>query len=132
LKSIIKNILVGVILAAITIVIHTYLTEEKAHEFSSILLIIIGSIYFGFALVSNHKRAKIIEITVAVIFVIIGFVGLWISPWFIVVAMFLHGLWDILHHNKNLPLAKIPSWYIPFCASYDWIMAVYLTIIMLK
>lgn len=131
MKPIFKNILIGAVLSVVTICLHSFLSKDKAHEFSSILLIIIGAIYIGFALMSNHKKAQLIEIIVASIFVILGFIGMWGSPWLIVISLFLHGLWDILHHNENLTLAKIPSWYIPFCATYDWIMCIYLAIILL-
>ena len=52
--------------------------------------------------------------------------GLWISPWILIVGLFLHGFWDIAHHNQTFKLVKIPKWYIPFCATYDWTIAAYL------
>lgn len=122
----IKNILVGLLLAALTIVIHLYFAPKQQLEISSILLIIIGSIYFGFALLGHHLKAQLIEVLVASGFVTIGIMGLWFSPWWLIVGLYLHGFWDLLHHNQNLPIVEIPKWYIPFCATYDWVMGSYL------
>ena len=127
--SIFKNILIGLVLAGCTIAIHMRLDSEKGFELTSILMVLIGSVYYGFALVSSHKKAKIIEIVVASIFVIIGILGLWVSPWMLIFGLFLHGFWDIAHHNDQLKLVNIPEWYVPFCATYDWTMGIYLLLI---
>jgi hypothetical protein len=122
----ITNVLIGIALAAFTIGIHLWLSPQQQLELSSILLVIIGSIYFGFALLGHHLKAQIIKILVASAFVTMGVFGLWFSPLFLIIGLYLHGVWDLLHHNQKLPLVQIPQWYIPFCASYDWIMATYL------
>ncbi len=126
------NILIGLGLGIVTIILHLTLTESKGLELTSFLLVLIGSVYYGFALLSKHKKAMIIEIIVASVFVAMGIFGLWISPWVLVIGLFLHGLWDIAHHNSSSKLVKIPQWYIPFCATYDWVIGIYLILIYLK
>ena len=122
-----QSILIGIILGLATVLLHTLLDENQGHDFSSILLVLIGSIYYGFALLQSSIKATIIELVVASLFVILGFFGLWFSSWIIIAGLVLHGFWDLAHHNSKLGLALIPSWYIPFCATYDWLIAFYLT-----
>jgi hypothetical protein len=128
----IVNILIGLGLGALTIILHLSLSKSKGLELTSFLLVVIASIYYGFAFLSTHKGARIIEIIVASAFVMMAIFGLWISPWILIAGLFLHGLWDIAHHTKMFRLAKIPEWYVPFCAAYDWVIAVYLTFIHLN
>ncbi|OEK00203.1 hypothetical protein BFP97_01160 [Roseivirga sp. 4D4] len=132
MKPVAKNILVGLLLATVTIALHMSLSESRRLELTSFLLVLIGSVYYGFALLSKHKEVIVIEVIVASVFVAMGVFGLWFSPWILITGLFLHGLWDIAHHNASVKLAKIPSWYIPFCAAYDWTMAIYVSLIMLN
>ena len=126
------NILIGLGLGVITIMLHLMLSETRGLELTSFLLVLIGSVYYGFALLSKHKRAIIIEIVVASVFVMMGIFGLWFSHWILIIGLFLHGLWDILHHNSSIKLVRIPQWYIPFCATYDFTIALYLTVLYLN
>ncbi len=122
----VRSVAIGLALGVSTILLHTLLSEEQGLELTSLLMVLIASVYYGFALMSHHTKAKIIEIIVASAFVSMGIFGLWISPWILVIGLFLHGLWDIIHHHSPQSLAEVPAWYIPFCATYDWIIAGYL------
>ena len=122
-----QSIATGIILGIGTVLLHTLLDDSQGQDLTSILLVLIGSIYCGFALLQTSIKATIIELVVASIFIVLGFLGLWFSTWIIVVGLFLHGFWDLAHHNAKLGLAQIPLWYIPFCATYDWFLAIYLT-----
>ena len=64
----------------------------------------------------------------AALFGIMAVAGVLGSPYWFAVALFAHGLWDFAHHN-GLFGAKIPRWYIPFCAVIDWIAALILLIL---
>jgi len=125
----IPNILIGLGLSAITIILHLMLSKTKGLELTSFLLVLIGSVYYGFALLSNHKKAIIIEVLVASIFVLMGIFGLWFSPWILIAGLLLHGVWDLAHHNSSGNLVDIPQWYVPFCATYDWTIALYLVFV---
>ena len=122
-----KSILIGVILGMATVLLHSLLDDSQGQDLTSVLLVLIGSIYYGFALLQSSIKATIIELVVASLFVVLGFFGLWYSSWIVIVGLMLHGFWDVAHHNSKLGLAEIPSWYIPFCATYDWFIAIYLT-----
>jgi len=128
----IKYLLIGLGLGICTITLHLLLNEKRGAELSSFLLVLIGSVYYGFALLGHNRNAVVIEAVVATLFVLMAIFGLWISPWILIAGLFLHGLWDIAHHNKTFKLVKIPEWYIPFCAIYDWTIALYLTFLILN
>ncbi len=78
------NILIGLGLGVITIMLHLMLSETRGLELTSFLLVLIGSVYYGFALLSKHKRAIIIEIVVASVFVMMGIFGHWFSPLYLI------------------------------------------------
>ena len=59
------NIFIGLTLGLLTIIIHEELNELKRLELTSFLLVLIGSVYYGFALLTKHKKTMIIEIIVA-------------------------------------------------------------------
>lgn len=124
-----KNILIGLTLAASTIAIHQMLDPHQGLELTSLLLVLIGSVYFGFALMSKETKTILLEVSVASVFVSMAVLGLWLSPWIIIAGLFLHGIWDVIHHRSNSILARVPKWYIPFCATYDWAMALYLVLV---
>ena len=126
-----RQILNGLVLAALSIIVHQFLSQQRAMEMTSFLMVLIGSVYYGFALLDKNKHARMIEMLVATFFVLLGIFGLWFSPWLLVIGLALHGLWDLLHHNKSRHLSKIPGWYVPFCSSYDFIMSVYIGYILL-
>lgn len=116
------EISIGLILAIITCIFIWLLPNEWARGATSNLLTLIASIYIGFALVSNSRPDIIKQIIVCAFFVALSLLGLWISWWFLVAGLFLHGFWDFLHHKPSG--SKIaPNWYIPFCATYDWTVA---------
>jgi len=126
------HLFIGLALAALTIIIHLSFSEARGLEFSSFLLVLIGSVYLGFAALSHDRKAAAIEVLVACIFVAMGVAGLWVSPWILIAGLFLHGCWDLAHHNNFLKLVRIPKWYIPFCVAYDWAMGIYLSIVYLN
>ena len=125
-ESTIEGLSWGVALFAVTIIIVQFLDYHQSIEFFSLIMAVIGSIYVGFALKEHNLRNRVIEIVSAMLFIVAALAGLWVSPWFIVAALILHGFWDLLHHNKS-KLTKIPEWYIPLCCVYDWAAGGYLS-----
>lgn len=109
---------VGALLAVLTGILIFILPTPMARELLAIVMTLIGAAYFGFAFSQNDRGKAVVEVIVASSFVAVALLGLWVSMWFIVAGLFLHGVWDLLHHRPEF--AEIPSWYIPFCTWYDW------------
>lgn len=116
----------GIGLMVITVIVVQFLSYHQVIELFSMAMVLIGSVYLGFAFKEERIRYRNIEIVTAVFFVMTALIGLWWSPWTIVGGLFLHGIWDLLHHNEST-LTQIPEWYIPLCVVYDWAAAGYLT-----
>lgn len=117
----------GLSLALATLLFTLVLSEVQLLEFYAVLLTLIAAIYIGFALQDSATSGVGFELTAAAGFTLLALMGLWISPWLIVVGLCLHGVWDILHHQGvGVIKTKVPQGYIPFCASYDWLLAFFL------
>ena len=111
------NIFIGLGLGLLTIIIHEELNELKRLELTSFLLVLIGSVYYGFALLSKHKKTMIIEIIVATIFIVMGVLvfgfhlGYWLLDYsytdfgillitirLLISLKFLNGIFNFLRH----------------------------------
>lgn len=113
------SIISSIVLFAITWLVSWMLPQiHQVIELFAIVLVIIGSVYLGFAFKDEDPQHQIIEISAASGFILMAAFGLWWNPWLIVIGLIAHGLWDLVHHNTHR-LTKIPSWYIPLCLIYD-------------
>jgi hypothetical protein len=90
--------------------------------FHSVSLAAIGAIYIGFAFSDGRPWIVILEGTVATGFLVLALLGLWVAPAWVAVGLILHGLWD-LGHRPHAITTKLPAWYPPFCAAFDFVFA---------
>jgi hypothetical protein len=122
-----RNVLAGLGLALVTCLFLTSLPPDWARGVASNLLTLIGAIYVGFALASKGQLSVLRQVLGCAFFVTLALLGLWISWWFLVVGLALHGVWDWLHHGAH-GHGVVPRWYIPFCAFYDWAVAAFIAV----
>ena len=122
-----REALIGLFLALITCLFLALLPIEWARGATANLLTLIGSIYVGFALASKGELGIIKQVAGCVFFVALALLGLWVSWWFLVVGLALHGVWDFLHHGDN-GKGVVPQWFVPFCAVYDWAVALFIAL----
>lgn len=90
--------------------------------FHSVTLAVIAAIYVGFAFSDGRISIVILEVAVGTIFIVLALLGLWQAPVFIAAGLVLHAFWDLAHRPKVVP-TKLPAWYPPFCAAYDFVFA---------
>lgn len=90
--------------------------------FHTVALSIIGAIYLGFALSDGRLSIMLIEVAVGTGFVVLALLGLWQAPVFIAIGLALHGVWDLAHRPRGIT-TKLPAWYPPYCAAYDFVFA---------
>jgi hypothetical protein len=114
-------------LAVLTIVILLGLPRTHSLEVLAVLLTLIASVYLGFAILDGQLRNIIIEVTVALTFIIVALLGLWVSPYFLLAGYVGHGVWDMVH-SQTLVQTKVPAWYKPFCMVYDWMIAAFIVV----
>lgn len=90
--------------------------------FHSVALAMIGAIYMGFAFSDGRSSIVILELSAATAFIVLALLGLWQAPAFVAAGLILHCFWDLAHRPGGIA-TKLPSWYPPFCAAYDFVFA---------
>jgi len=119
-----RDYLIGLGLAVLTCAVLWPLPPEIARGAVSHLVTLIGSVYVGFALASPDRMSVSRQIAGCALFMALALAGLWLSWWWLVAGLVLHGLWDLLHHREH-EHGTMPSWYVPACAAYDWTLAAF-------
>lgn len=120
------TILKGAALALITIGISLYIPEDIFYPFFALLLTFAAGVYAGFAIVDkDHYQEYKLQVLFSLIFIALAVLGIWKLPLLIAVGWAIHGLWDLLHHLRQLKTETGRS-YPLFCLSYDFIVAWYI------
>jgi hypothetical protein len=115
-------ILVGLASGALTALIAWSPIIPDPLAFHSVCLAVIGAIYVGFAFSDGRLAIVIIELTVGTGFVVLALLGLWQAPVFLAIGLVLHAFWDLAHRPQGIT-TKLPAWYPPFCAAFDFVFA---------
>jgi hypothetical protein len=118
----VKAIAVGVAGGALTSLIAWSPFIPDSLAFHAVCLAAIGAIYIGFAFVDGRLSIVILELSVATGFLVLAFLGLWQAPAFIAAGLILHALWDLSQRPHGVT-TKLPAWYPPFCAAFDFVFA---------
>jgi hypothetical protein len=84
-------------------------------------LVIIASIYVGFAVADGRPTVIAVEAAVAGAFVILAAVAIGSSPWLVVIGLVAHGVKDLWQHRVRY--VANTRWWPPFCLVVDWVAA---------
>lgn len=122
-----REVLIGLTLALITCLFLYILPIEWARGLTANLLTLIAAIYVGFAIASQGRLGIPRQVIGCSFFVAFALLGLWLSWWFLVFGLALHAGWDLLHHGRHRD-GVVPRWYIPFCAAYDFSVALFVAL----
>jgi hypothetical protein len=122
-----RETLLGLGLAVTTCIGLALLPAAWARGAAANLLTLIAAIYVGFALASQGRLPLTKQVIGCAFFVTLALLGMWLNWWFLIVGLALHGGWDYLHQGKA-GHGVVPAWYIPFCAIYDWMVALFLAL----
>jgi hypothetical protein len=87
----------------------------------SLGLVLIASVYIGFAVADGRPRVIAVESSVASIFVVIAAVAVTGSVWLVVIGLTGHGLKDLWQHRRRF--VANTRWWPPFCLVVDWVSA---------
>jgi hypothetical protein len=82
----------------------------------------LAGVYLGFAFADGRLSVITTELFVALGFTGAALAGVSLWPAWTPIAIAAHGFWDWAHHHERVP-TRMPRWYVPFCAIYDWIYA---------
>ena len=84
-------------------------------------LVLIASVYIGFAVADGRPAIIVFESGVASIFVIVAAAAITGSPWLLVVGLAGHGLKDLWQHRRQF--VANTRWWPPFCMVVDSVAA---------
>ena len=84
-------------------------------------IVVIASVYIGFAVADGRRTVLAVEIGVASMFVIIAAAAITGTPWLLVVGLAGHGLKDLWQHRRQF--VANTRWWPPFCLVVDWAVA---------
>lgn len=124
-------LLVGTGLAALTVAVSELLTSARAHDMHAMILVFIAAPYAGFGSLDGTPKALATEFIGITVFCGSAVIGLWVWPPMWVLGYAGHALWDVVHHPEAGFGAEIVGWYVPFCASYDLLVAGYLAVVLM-
>ena len=106
---------------------HVLLPRPLALDLTAFLLTVISAIYIGFALADGRTSVIVQEVSAAGFFILLAALGLWVNPYLWVLGLFLHGVWDWLHHEHGVK-TRVPDYYPPVCVVVDWSLALFLLV----
>jgi hypothetical protein len=113
---------IGVIAAALTSAFAWSSLDPDPLAFHAVALAAIAAVYAGFGLTDGRMGVAALEICVATVFLGLALTGLWVAPALVGIGLVLHGLWDLGHRPHGIT-TRLPGWYPPFCAAYDFAFA---------
>ena len=114
--------LLGLLAGGITMGVAAVFPEALVFPFFAVVLGVAAGVYPGIAMTNPEEGHPALEWIMALGFVAVGMVGLWVSPVFLALAWVLHGFWGLLHHFTALG-DGVPGAYPGFCLSYDLVIA---------
>jgi hypothetical protein len=84
-------------------------------------LILIASVYIGFAVADGRPRVIAVESGVAAIFVFVAAAAISGSAWLVVIGLVAHGLKDLWQYRSHFVAGT--RWWPPFCCAVDLVAA---------
>jgi hypothetical protein len=95
----------------------------------AITLVIIASVYVGFAVADGRPPVVVAEVGVASGFVILAAVAIGSSPWLVVIGLVGHGIKDLWQHRTHF--VANTRWWPPFCLVVDFVAASAIAVLLL-
>jgi hypothetical protein len=123
--------LVGLVLAAAVCGFATISGLDRDRAFYPTVTIVIASYYALFAVMGGSIHALLAESAGITAFLLIALAGFKRNLWLLVVALAAHGGFDFIHANV-IADPGVPSWWPPFCLSFDVAAAAYLAMRLLR
>jgi hypothetical protein len=125
------SVVVGVVLALSVGGLATFVGLDRDRALYPVVMMVIASYYSLFAVMDGSIPVLIIESAVAAAFVAVALAGFKWTLWLVVLALAVHGLFDLVHpHLYANP--GVPVWWPWFCLAYDVAAAAYLASLLVR
>ena len=95
----------------------------------SLSLVVIASVYIGFAVADGRARILAVESAVAFAFVVVAAIAVVASPWLSVLGLVAHGLKDLWQHRTQF--VANTRWWPPFCLVVDFVASAVIALLLL-
>jgi hypothetical protein len=92
-------------------------------------LVIIASVYVGFAVADGRPWVVVAEVGVASGFIILAALAIGSSPWLVVIGLVGHGFKDLWQHRTDF--VANTRWWPPFCLVVDFVAAPAIAVLLL-
>lgn len=102
---------------------------DRDRAFYPTVLIVIASYYVLFAAIGESVQTAAVEGLGMSAFLAIALVGFKYSPWWIVLGLAAHGLFDF-NHERLIDNPGMPAWWPAFCYSIDFVAAAVLGLLL--
>lgn len=118
--------LIGLGSSLFTILLFTVLKRVDKNSVYGLILLGIGFLYIGYTW--TDIETAILSFLQAMFFMVLAYLGIKRSYWFLVAGYFLHGIWDMIYPLVANP-DLLPPDYDYFFITYDFIVGFYLWIL---
>jgi len=115
----------GIVLALAVGAYATAMRLDRDRAFYPVLLIVFGSYYVLFAILSGSASAIVIESLITAGFALVASLGFRRSLWLVVAGLVAHGAMDLVH-GQLVTNPGVPAWWPAWCMSYDVVAGAYL------
>ncbi|MGE5815067.1 MAG: hypothetical protein ACM36C_11310 [Acidobacteriota bacterium] len=118
-------LLIGAFLAFAVGLLARTVGLDRDRAFYPTVTIVIASYYVLFAVMGASTQALVLESLVGAVFIASAVAGFRSSLWIVVVALAVHGIFDLVHGGA-IANPGVPGWWPAFCSAYDVTAAAYL------
>jgi len=109
---------IGVTLALAVSLFARFVGLDRDRAFYPTVMIVIAALYGLFAVMGGHPGELTLEWVAMGGFILLAVLGFKLNLWFVVAALFAHGVFDFFHgHLVTNP--GVPVFWPAFCGAYD-------------
>lgn len=103
---------------------------DRDRAFYPTVMIVIAFLYVLFSAIGGGS-ALVVELIIGTGFALLAALGFKLNPWFVVVALVGHGLFDWVHPHVIVNRG-VPPWWPEFCSAYDVTAGVFLAVLLVR
>ncbi|HEX7879567.1 MAG TPA: hypothetical protein VF720_09165 [Candidatus Eisenbacteria bacterium] len=118
-------LLVGIVLAVAVGLLGRLAGFDKDRAFYPTVTIVVAHYYALFALMGAPTDILLVECLIGGVFLVAAIAGFRTSLWIVAMALAAHGVMDLVH-GRFVVNAGVPSFWPPFCMTFDVAAAVIL------